>query len=64
MHAFDGGGSLPSVRAVQYDLYELEDSKSQNVISDEEKMGPRKPPLTFTEHGVAQLSSVLNSKTQ
>lgn len=42
---------------------ELEDWKSQNVISNKERMGLRKPPLAFTEQGVAQLSSVLNSET-
>ncbi len=42
---------------------ELEDWKSQTVISNKEKMGLRKPPLAFTEQGVAQLSSVLNSET-
>lgn len=42
---------------------ELEDWKSQTVISKREKMGLRKPPLAFTEQGVAQLSSVLNSET-
>ena len=40
---------------------ELDDWKSQIVISKSEKMGLRKPPLVFTEHGVAMLSSVLNS---
>jgi hypothetical protein len=33
------------------------------VISNKEKMGLRKPPLVFTEQGVAMLSSVLNSDT-
>ena len=40
---------------------ELENWKSQIVISNKEKMGIRKPPLVFTEQGVAMLSSVLNS---
>lgn len=44
-------------------MAELEDWKSQIVISNKEKMGLRKPPLAFTEQGVAQLSSVLNSET-
>src|SRR5258708_40204637 len=47
----------------QLTMKELEDWKSQNVISNKEKMGLRKPPLAFTEQGVAQLSSVLNSET-
>jgi len=41
---------------------ELEDWKSQIVISNNLKMGLRKPPLVFTELGVAMLSSVLNSE--
>lgn len=42
---------------------ELEDWKSQTVISNSIKMGLRKPPMVFTELGVAMLSSVLNSDT-
>ena len=41
---------------------EMENWKSQIVISNREKMGLRKPPLAFTEQGVAMLSSVLNSE--
>ena len=41
---------------------ELEEWKSQIVISNVEKMGIRKLPLVFTEQGVAMLSSVLNSE--
>ncbi len=40
---------------------EMEDWKSQIVMSNKEKMGLRKPPLVFSEQGVAILSSVLNS---
>src|SRR5512137_2992829 len=40
---------------------EMENWKSQIVISNREKMGFRKPPLVFTEQGVAMLSSVLKS---
>ena len=40
---------------------EMEDWKSQIVISNNVKMGLRKPPLVFTEQGVAMLSGVLNS---
>jgi hypothetical protein len=40
---------------------EMQDWKSQIVISNSEKMGLRKSPLVFTEQGVAMLSSVLNS---
>ncbi|MBK6347391.1 MAG: ORF6N domain-containing protein [Bacteroidales bacterium] len=35
--------------------------KSQIVISNNDKMGLRRPPYVFTEQGVAMLSSVLNS---
>jgi len=42
-------------------LQEFEDWKSQIVITNSEKMGLRKPPMVFTEQGVAMLSSVLNS---
>ena len=40
---------------------EFSNWKSQIVITKSEKMGLRKPPLAFTEQGVAMLSSVLNS---
>ena len=46
----------------QLNSQELEDWKSQNVISNREKMGLRKLPNVFTEQGVAMLSSVLNSE--
>lgn len=46
----------------QMNLEEMQDWKSQIVISNTEKMGLRKPPLVFTEQGVAMLSSVLNSE--
>jgi hypothetical protein len=42
---------------------EFKNWKSQIVISNNEKMSLRKAPLVFTEHGVAMLSSVLNSDT-
>lgn len=41
---------------------ELENWKSQIVISNSVKMGLRRNPFVFTELGVAMLSSVLNSK--
>ena len=41
---------------------EMENWISQFVISNREKMGLRRPPLAFTEQGVAMLSSVLRSK--
>ncbi len=42
---------------------EMQNWKSQIVISNSAKMGLRKPPLVFSEQGVAMLSSVLNSDT-
>jgi hypothetical protein len=35
---------------------------SQIVISNREKMGMRRPPYVFTEHGILMLSSVLRSE--
>jgi hypothetical protein len=54
---------FPSDFMFQLTLAELENWKSQIVISNKEKMGIRKLPLAFTEQGVAMLSSVLNSET-
>jgi hypothetical protein len=42
---------------------EFEDWKSQNVMSNGDKMGLRYRPMAFTEQGVAMLSAVLKSKT-
>ena len=42
---------------------ELENWKSQIVISNSIKMGLRKPPYVFTEQGVYMLATVLKSKT-
>ncbi len=41
---------------------EMENWKSQLVTSNSITMGLRKPPLAFTEQGVAMLSSVLRSE--
>jgi len=54
---------FPSDFMFQLTESELKNWKSQIVISKSEKMGLRKPPLAFTEQGVAMLSSVLNSNT-
>ena len=40
---------------------EIENWKSQIVISNKERMGLRKRPYAFTEHGVIMLANVLNS---
>jgi hypothetical protein len=42
---------------------EFDNWKSQIVISNEDKMGLRRPPYAFTEQGVAMLSAVLRSST-
>ena len=52
---------FPADFMFQLDKKEIENWKSQIVISNSEKMGLRKLPLAFTEQGVAMLSSVLNS---
>jgi hypothetical protein len=41
---------------------EMENWKSQIVISTKDKMGLRRAPYAFTENGVAMLSSVLGSE--
>ena len=41
---------------------EFKNWKSQTVTSNKEKMGIRRRPYAFTEHGILMLSSVLNSK--
>jgi len=53
---------FPSDFMFQMTKEEMENWKSQIVISNSETMGLRKPPLAFTEQGVAMLSSVLNSE--
>lgn len=53
---------FPADFMFQMSREEMEDWKSQIVISNKERMGFRKPPLVFTEQGVAMLSSVLNSE--
>jgi len=41
---------------------ELKNWRSQIATSNQDIMGLRIPPFAFTEHGVAMLSSVLNTK--
>jgi hypothetical protein len=43
-------------------LDEFRQWRSQFVTSIKDKMGLRYPPMAFTEDGVAQLSTVLNSE--
>ena len=54
---------FPSDFMFQLSRRELNDWRSQIVTSNPgAKMGLRRPPYAFTEHGVAMLSSVLNSE--
>jgi ORF6N domain len=54
---------FPSDFMFQLNRKELEDWRSQIVTSNPRaKMALRRPPHAFTEHGVAMLSSVLNSE--
>ena len=53
---------FPNDFMFQLTKYEMNNWKSQIVISNKVKMGMRKPPLVFTEQGVAMLSSILNSE--
>jgi hypothetical protein len=54
---------FPGDFAYQLTTQEFADLKSQIVISKSGRGGRRKSPWVFTEHGVAMLSSVLNSPT-
>jgi ORF6N domain-containing protein len=54
---------FPADFMFQLNEEELENWRSQIVTSNSgAKMGLRRPPYAFTEHGVAMLSSVLKSK--
>lgn len=54
---------FPSDFMFQLSRKELNDWRSQIVTSNPRaKMGLRRPPHVFTEHGVPMLSSVLNSE--
>ncbi|MCX5692083.1 MAG: ORF6N domain-containing protein [Candidatus Omnitrophica bacterium] len=46
----------------QLSTEEMENWRSQIVTSNREKMGIRRKPYAFTEHGILMLSSVLNSE--
>jgi hypothetical protein len=54
---------FPNSFRFQLNGEEFENWKSQNVISNNDKMGLRRPPFVFTEQGVAMLSAVLRSQT-
>ena len=56
-------GRFPSDFMFQFSKNELADWRSQFATSNlATKMGLRRNPYAFTEHGIAMLSSVLNSK--
>ena len=55
-------GRFPEDFVFQLNKQEMANWISQIVISNTERMGLRKPPLVFTEQGVAMLSSVLKSE--
>jgi len=52
---------FPADFMFQLSQEEIENWKSQIVISNKERMGLRKRPYAFTEHGVIMLANVLNS---
>lgn len=53
---------FPASFMVQLSTIEFEQWKSQIVMSNEDKMGLRRPPNVFTEQGVAMLSAILRSE--
>jgi len=53
---------FPADFMFQMSKEEMEEWKSQIVMSNQDKMGLRKPPSVFTEQGVTMLSCVLNSE--
>jgi len=56
-------GRFPEDFMFQFSKTELENWRSQVVTSNPAaKMGLRRPPYAFTEHGVAMLSTVLHSE--
>jgi len=52
---------FPADFLFQLSVSEFSSWKSQNVMSDADKKGLRRPPYAFTEQGVAMLSAVLRS---
>lgn len=54
---------FPDEYCFQLNDEEFSNWKSQIVMSNEDRMGLRRPPYAFTEQGVAMLSAVLRSET-
>ena len=52
---------FPADFLFQLSVSEFSSWKSQNVMSNADKKGLRRPPYAFTEQGVAMLSAVLRS---
>jgi hypothetical protein len=57
------GERFPDEYCFQLNDEEFSNWKSQIVMSNEDRMGLRRPPYAFTEQGVAMLSAVLRSET-
>jgi hypothetical protein len=55
-------GRFPDDFAFQLTAKEMREWTSQIVISNSDKMGLRKRPYAFTEHGILMLSNVLKSE--
>jgi ORF6N domain-containing protein len=53
---------FPSDFMFQLTKKEFENWRSQIAMSNSDRIGLRRPPYAFTEHGIAMLSSVLKSK--
>ena len=53
---------FPEEFCFQLNKKEFLNWRSQNVMSDNDKIGLRRPPYVFTEQGVAMLSAILNSE--
>jgi len=54
---------FPASFMFQLNENEFTNWRSQIVISNEDKMGLRRPPFAFTEQGVSMLSAVLHTPT-
>ena len=52
---------FPEEFCFQLNLKEFLNWRSQNVMSNNDKIGLRRPPYVFTEHGVMMLSGLLKS---
>ena len=53
---------FPEEFCFQLNQKEFLNWRSQNVMSNNDKIGLRRPPYVFTEQGVAMLSAILNSE--